>query len=292
MTMTAEVLDLDQHLPTPTEGFQIVGSPAHIFGALAKAQGGFQPIHRTKTVRVTSDKGSYTFDYAPLEAVLAATVPSLTANGLCLIHTLGHHGQDIILTTMLGHSSGSYLMMHLRLPSTVSQWKDGKSFERAKTSQEMASDVTYRRRYMVSCLLGVSAEEDDDGASGEQMERTVADKGPRQATQQKPPVPKAPPPVAAKQERPNVIQMEKPEPKPEPKPSGPPPLPVETNDEPARREQLLEIKSLLKELGFTSGPGSMSEKWCVDLIGIMPSQSPTAKQAAVLLADLHARKAS
>jgi hypothetical protein len=290
MTMTAEVLDLD-HVPPPTEGFQIVGNPGHIFGALAKAQGGFQPIHRSKTVKVSSDKGSYTFDYAPLDVVLAATVPSLTANGLCLFHTLGHHGQDVILTTILGHESGSSLMMFLRLPGTATQWKDGKSFERAKTSQEMASDVTYRRRYMVSCLLGVSAEEDDDGAAGEQMDRTVNDKGPRQATQQKPPVPKAPP-TAAKQERPNVIQMEKPEPKPEPKPSGPPPLPIETNDVPARREQLLEIKSLLKELGFTSGPGSMSEKWCVDLIGIMPSQSPTEKQAAILLADLHNRKAS
>ena len=53
--------------------------------ALAKAQGEFPPIPREKTVTVkTKTGGSYSFAYAPLDAILSACRPVLAKNGLAI----------------------------------------------------------------------------------------------------------------------------------------------------------------------------------------------------------------
>lgn len=132
---------------------QIHGDRAALFAALARAQAGYQPIPRSRTVKVKSDKGEYTFDYAPLEEVLTATLPSLNANGLALMSVMGDpEGEDTEteLHTLLTHESGAFLHTVERLPSV------GKA-------QERGSQVTYRRRYQTGCLTGTSPEFDDDG---------------------------------------------------------------------------------------------------------------------------------
>lgn len=132
---------------------QIHGDRAALFAALARAQAGYQPIPRSRTVKVKSDKGEYTFDYAPLEEVLTATLPSLNANGLALMSVMGDpEGEDAEteLHTLLTHESGAFLHTVERLPSV------GKA-------QERGSQVTYRRRYQTGCLTGTSPEFDDDG---------------------------------------------------------------------------------------------------------------------------------
>jgi hypothetical protein len=128
-------------------------------GALAKAQAGFQKIERTRTVTVkTKDRegrpsGEYTFSYAPLDVVLAATMPALNANGLSLVSLPMDGGR--FLRTLLLHESGEWLAVELRMPET-----DG-------SPQKFGSALTYLRRYSAISLLGVASEEDDDGNAAE-----------------------------------------------------------------------------------------------------------------------------
>jgi ERF superfamily len=125
---------------------------AELNAALAAAQGEFPPIQRDKTVTVqTRDRGSYTFSYAPLDAILAACRPVLARHGLALVQLLegdGDHGGAI--RTELRHASGAVVGSTFPLPSVPA------------TPQQLGSMLTYLRRYTIVALLGIAAEEDDD----------------------------------------------------------------------------------------------------------------------------------
>lgn len=125
--------------------------------ALAKAQREFGPLARSKHVEVTTKKGDrYGFDYAPLDAILAQTRKPLADNGFALSQMLDSDG----LVTMLLHSSGAYLRGVTPLPETTEV-------------QAFGSAITYLRRYSIQAILGIAAEEDDDGnrASGNTTRR-------------------------------------------------------------------------------------------------------------------------
>lgn len=118
--------------------------------ALAKAQAGFGAVTRSRTVTVkTKTGGSYTFSYAPLDAILGIVREPLAKNGLAVTQLLDHGS----LVTLLLHESGSYLTARTALPDTPD-------------IQAYGSAVTYLRRYALQSLLGIAAEEDDDGNRG------------------------------------------------------------------------------------------------------------------------------
>lgn len=122
--------------------------------ALAKAQSAFPTIPRDKEVKVTMKSGgSYTFKYAPLDTILAAVRKPLADNGLAIVQLLDEGD----LVTMLLHADGGVLSGHLTIPLP----ENG-------TVQELGSAITYLRRYSLQAMLGIAAEEDDDGnrASG------------------------------------------------------------------------------------------------------------------------------
>lgn len=154
-------------------------SMAAIALALSKAQGQYGPIPRSRTVTVKMkpkadgrEGGSYTFSYAPLDVILDATRPALTANELALTQVLhGGGGRDpMMLRTVLFHSSGQFLSSEVVLTSVGS------------SPQELGSAITYMRRYVITALLGVASEEDDDGnhASGNET-RPAAPRAPKPA---------------------------------------------------------------------------------------------------------------
>jgi hypothetical protein len=115
--------------------------------ALAKAQTEFPTIHRDKTVTVkTKTGGSYTFSYAPLDSILSAVRVPLAKNGLVVIQTL----DEGALVTALIHASGASMSGAIALPE-------------AADIQGLGSAITYLRRYALQAILGIAAEEDDDG---------------------------------------------------------------------------------------------------------------------------------
>lgn len=90
--------------------------------------------------------------YANLESVWSAARPALCANGLCIIQTTEEMGDKTVLVTMLAHSSGQWIKS--RLPLNPSK----------NDAQGMGSAMSYARRYSLSAMVGVVAE-DDDGES-------------------------------------------------------------------------------------------------------------------------------
>ncbi len=130
-----------------------------IYGALAKAQAKFPAIPRTKEVTVKSDKGSYKFKYAPLETILDAVRPALSENGLAVFHRIETNGKTE-LVAVLAHESGETI--ESRMPLAL-----------AGKMQEQGSELTYKKRYTIQSVLGVSSDDDDDAnaADGNNIEQ-------------------------------------------------------------------------------------------------------------------------
>lgn len=128
-----------------------------LYAALAAAQGLFQPIAKNRTVTIQTTKGGkYVFRFADLQAITDATRPALSANGLSVIHPL-HTDENgkTYQQTILMHRDGGRVFSQLSIPSP-DKFSDPKEFGAASS---------YLRRYALSSLLGVAADDDlDEGA--------------------------------------------------------------------------------------------------------------------------------
>jgi hypothetical protein len=126
-------------------------SIANLSAALIAAQAEFPDVPKTKEVIVQSQKGSYTFKYAPLEKMIPILRPILTKHGLGF--TQGADG-DALVTTLL-HSSGEWLSHRMPL-------------ENIPYAQQYGSQFTYRRRYSLKAALGIETDDDDADQTPEQ----------------------------------------------------------------------------------------------------------------------------
>ena len=123
------------------------------FGAaMAAFQGSVEQIRKDKKAMA----GSYSYAYADLGGILATVRPALAANGLAVMQALGNanDGRPTITTTLMhegGHSERSTF-----------------AFPAQTDAQRLGSWVSYIRRYALCAMLGVVAEDDDDGAYASQ----------------------------------------------------------------------------------------------------------------------------
>lgn len=107
--------------------------------ALAKAQGMMENAVMNRVNPHFKSK------YADLAAIINAARKSLSANGLAFVQTIG----DGVLHTRLLHTSGQWIASEHPLPMSG-------------RPQEIGSALTYARRYSLSALIGIAADEDDD----------------------------------------------------------------------------------------------------------------------------------
>lgn len=136
-----------------------------IAAALAAAQLEMQNPTKDRTANVESDKAKYSYNYADLASVLDVVRPCLARQGIALVQTpevgaaivvtLGDktwRSAPLVMTTRLMHSSGEWI--ESQLASDIDP--DGRI-------QTLGSAISYLRRYALQALVGVMAEEDDDG---------------------------------------------------------------------------------------------------------------------------------
>jgi hypothetical protein len=150
-----------------------------IAAALAAASAEFLPIQKNREVSVSMRSGgSYTFRYATLDGIVAAVRPALSKAGLCIVQSVvteeitlqGTEGpylsREELLETRLLHSSGEWFAN--TTPVLVDKAEN--------SAQAYGSAITYARRYSITQLLCVVADEDDDGnaAAGNVARSTVA----------------------------------------------------------------------------------------------------------------------
>jgi hypothetical protein len=114
------------------------------------------PKNRTAKIPMKSG-GSYSYSYADLSDMWDAVREPLKANGLAVTQALvgGSTGWTGIRTT-LWHKSGQHYSEVVEIPT------------QDRTAQEVGSQITYYKRYALGAILGISTEEDDDGAAGSQ----------------------------------------------------------------------------------------------------------------------------
>ena len=132
-----------------------VGAPIDkIAAALAKAQSCLSNPERNREVTVISKKNPgvrYTFKYATLDRIIDHVRKPLTDNGLWFTQTLetADGGKYKLVTTLL-HESGQFIRSET--PLLVEE----------SSNQAFGSALTYMRRYALTAMLGIAADEDDD----------------------------------------------------------------------------------------------------------------------------------
>ena len=123
--------------------------------ALSKFQGTVPsiPKNRTATIPGKDGKQGYKYKYADLSDIIDICTPVLSEHGLSVMNIVGGDGENVFVKAVLLHESGEWIESDsLPLPA-------------GRTPQTAGSSITYARRYTLGSLLGVAADEDDDGSA-------------------------------------------------------------------------------------------------------------------------------
>lgn len=123
----------------------VVPTPASACAAFVEAQSEFEPIPFDK------ENPHFKAKYASLSAVLKATLPALNRHGIALTSRTKIEGERIVVKTCL---------VFRGLPFVCATWPVGAV---GTPPQQLGSALTYARRYSIQSVLGVAAEDDDDG---------------------------------------------------------------------------------------------------------------------------------
>lgn len=123
--------------------------------ALAKAQKSMETPQKNKTAIIDSKRTgrSYSYTYADLPTVIESLRNALADNGLSYIQRTRIDNNRLMLETRLMHTSGQWIASDW--PLAVPDKEDPK---------QTAALLTYGRRYSLTSLCGISAEETDDDA--------------------------------------------------------------------------------------------------------------------------------
>jgi hypothetical protein len=125
--------------------------------ALAKAQGQMKPAVYDLT------NPHFRSKYASLASIMEACRSALSANGIAIIQGTSVETEPlrVNVTTILTHLSGEW-------------FKETLSIRPAKDdAQGIGSSITYARRYGLSALVGIVADEDDDAETAVGRPTTV-----------------------------------------------------------------------------------------------------------------------
>lgn len=127
-----------------------------IAAALAKAQG------KMKNAALNKVNPHFRNRYADLAAIRDAVTPELSVNGIAATQTIGFKddGRQFVVTRLL-HTSGQWIESACAIPPPGDM-------------QKMGSAITYARRYSLSAICGIAADEDDDGNGSPENSRQEA----------------------------------------------------------------------------------------------------------------------
>lgn len=120
--------------------------------ALSKFQASVPKIDLDREVEVqTKTGGKYKFRYATFANIIDKIKKPLSEHGLAYSQLVNENGS---VTTILMHESGEWISSTLLITGE-------------KTPQGIGSTITYTKRYALSSMLGVCADDDDDANIGQ-----------------------------------------------------------------------------------------------------------------------------
>jgi ERF superfamily len=126
--------------------------------ALAAAQGEFPIIEKNRTAQLKevahgAPNGLREYKYADLADVLKGILPVLSKHKLAVLQPTFVEAGHIFVRTRLVHASGQWIECEYPVCAVHVD------------HQRMGSALTYAKRYALCALLGVAADEDNDGAT-------------------------------------------------------------------------------------------------------------------------------
>lgn len=129
---------------------------SELFEALARAQANFDQVKKSGKANIPTKSGAnYSYNFAKLSDVLAATVPALNAEGIYFSqhpnYSLNGNGAMVTIVSTLSHKSGAEIS-HESIPL----------FYNMNDAKQAGSVMTYLRRYGACQLLGIEGDDDDD----------------------------------------------------------------------------------------------------------------------------------
>lgn len=125
--------------------------------ALAKAQGQMRGASKDRA------NPYYSSTYADLASVWEAIRKPLSDNGLSVVQRTSCDKGGVTVETLLLHASGEFISDSCWVPVVPQTKKDGT--ELRINAQSYGSAITYARRYSLSAVVGVAAEDDDGNAA-------------------------------------------------------------------------------------------------------------------------------
>jgi hypothetical protein len=129
--------------------------------ALVKAQSDI------KVAKKDSSNPFFKSKYADLSAIIDAIKEPLNKHGLVFMQIVDMIGDATVVKTILAHESGEYIGGNVPVIPVKEKDKETGVLKEV-TPQAMGSAITYAKRYGLQAIVGVPADEDDDGnaASG------------------------------------------------------------------------------------------------------------------------------
>lgn len=128
---------------------------SELFEALARAQGNFAQVKKSGKANIPTKSGTYSYNFAKLSDVLAATVPALNAEGIFFSqkpnYSLSGNAPMVTIVSTLSHKSGAEL-----------SYESIPLFYNMSDAKQAGSVMTYLRRYGACQLLGIEGDDDDD----------------------------------------------------------------------------------------------------------------------------------
>jgi ERF superfamily len=151
--------------PSPRAG----AADSPMYADLVKMQLSMPDVAKTKTAKVrgTTKAGKdyeMTYKYADISDVLAVIRPHAAKHNFAIVQTTMLHDGVVCLTTTLHHVSGVWIDSEVYPVALVRDTID---------PQKIGAALTYARRYQLCALIGVSPDEDVDGAGAETHEEKI-----------------------------------------------------------------------------------------------------------------------
>lgn len=115
--------------------------------ALAAAQAEIKNPQKNKTAKA----GSYSYKYADIADVLECVLPALSKNGIAVSQPTTLDGDVLVVETKLAHASGQWMTSIYPVCRVNGD------------HQKMGAALTYGRRYALTSMVGVAADDDADG---------------------------------------------------------------------------------------------------------------------------------
>lgn len=120
---------------------------SNIFKAICECKKDFLPLQKNKQ--------GYGYKYVTLDAVIDMLNTVLPKHGLGFIQFPSTCDGEYTLTTRVIHESGEWLEDTIKFDLT--------DISKANDTQKLGASVTYFRRYTLSTIFGIAADEDVDG---------------------------------------------------------------------------------------------------------------------------------